>query len=183
MKTSTLNKIRSCDPCADGWAKLLKYLGKTAADDEPLSFITILESNGLDDALWCCRSAPEYNREWRLYAVWCARQVQHLMLDPRSIAAIDVAERYSNGVATDAELAAARIAARATEWAEVGAAHAALTAVLAAAWKEGASGAASEVARAVRAAERAAEWSARATGETRAAQIIKFREIISGETI
>jgi hypothetical protein len=43
--------------------------------------------------------------------VWCARQVQHLMTDQRSLAALDVAERHANGEATDEELAAARAAA------------------------------------------------------------------------
>ena len=52
MKT-TLNKIRKHSPCADGWQKLLTSLGKTKADDEPLSLLTILDSNGLDDAIWC----------------------------------------------------------------------------------------------------------------------------------
>ena len=50
MKT-TLNKIRKHSPCAQGWAKLLATLNKTKADDENVSFLTILESNGLDDAL------------------------------------------------------------------------------------------------------------------------------------
>jgi len=107
---TTLNKIRACSPCESGWTKLLKHLGKTSADDEPLPFSVILESNGLDDALWCCRAAPEYDREWRLFAVWCARQVQHLMIDKRSIEALDVAERFANGSATTQELAAARAA-------------------------------------------------------------------------
>ena len=47
----------------------------------------------------------------RLFAVWCARQVQHLMTDHRSIAALDVAERYANGEATREELDAALSAA------------------------------------------------------------------------
>jgi len=113
MITTTLTRIREHQPCADGWTKLLKHLGKTQADDEPLTFATILESNGLDDALWCCRAEPEYAREWRLYAVWCARRVQHLMTDSRSLAALDVAERYANGKATADDLAAAWAAARA----------------------------------------------------------------------
>ena len=104
MITTTLNRIRAHGPCAEGWARLLKHLGKTQADDEPLPFSVILESNGLDDALWCCRAEPQYAREWRLFAVWCARQVQHLMSDQRSIDALDVAERHANGQATDAEL-------------------------------------------------------------------------------
>jgi hypothetical protein len=113
MIYTTLNKIRGHSPCADGWQKLLKHLGKTQADDEPLGFDVILESNGLDDALWCCRAAPEYAKEWRLFAVFCARQVQHLMKDQRSIDALDVAERFANGLAANEELAAAWDAARA----------------------------------------------------------------------
>ena len=111
MITTTLNRIRAHKPCVEGWTKLLKHLGKTQADDEPLPFATILESNGLDDALWCCRAEPQYTKEWRLYAVWCARQVQHLMTDPRSLSALDVAERHANGQATEPELAAAWVAA------------------------------------------------------------------------
>ena len=103
MIHTTLNAIRAHDPCVEGWRKLLAHLGQTEADDEPLPFATIVKSNGLDDALWCCRAAPEHDREWRLFAVWCARQVQHLMTDPRSVAALDVAERYANGQASKEE--------------------------------------------------------------------------------
>ena len=117
MKT-TLNKIRKYEPCAAGWQKLLTYLGKAKADDEPLSIATILDSNGLDDALWCLRAVEGYDREIRLYAVWCARQVQHLMKDQRSLDALDVAEQYALGKATDAELAAVRDAAM-DAWAAV----------------------------------------------------------------
>ena len=109
--TTTLTRIRAHGPCKDGWEKLLKHLGKTRADDEPLPYATILKSNGLDDALWCCRAEPQYATEWRLFAVWCVRQVQYLMTDTRSINAIDVAERFANGLATDDELDAARVAA------------------------------------------------------------------------
>ena len=77
----------------------------------------------------------------RLFAVRCARRVQHLMTDPRSIAALDVAERHAKGVATDAELkaalaaagAAARAAERAEERAAWSAAGGAATTALAAA--------------------------------------------------
>ena len=47
----------------------------------------------------------------RLFAVRCARRVQHLMTDPRSIAALDVAERHARGEATDEEMKAASAAA------------------------------------------------------------------------
>ena len=142
MIYTTLNRIRAQGPCADGWSKLLAHLGKTKADDEPVSLLTILESNGLDDALWCLRAVEGHEKEMRLYAVWCARQVQHLMKDPRSLAALDVAERYANGQATDGELSAAwnaaRVAARDAAsdaaWAASDAAWAAWYAASAAAW-------------------------------------------------
>ena len=130
MKT-TLNQIRAKSPCQSGWIKLLAYLGKTKADDEPISIVTILDSNGLDDALWCLQAVKGREREIRLFGVWCARQVQHLMTDPRSIAALDVSERFANGNATKDELDAARDAAWGAAW---GARDAAKDAARDAAW-------------------------------------------------
>jgi len=117
MKT-TLNKIRDKSPCSEGWTKLLKSLNKTKADDEPVSIIQILDSNGLDDALWCLRAVSGRDREMRHYAVWCARQVEHLMTDQRSKDALNVAERFADGNATQTELDVAGDAA----WAAAGAA-------------------------------------------------------------
>lgn len=113
---TTLRKIRAAGPCGMrlddgkrvGYLKLRHYLGKGYGDDTPIDIATILDSNGLDDALWCLRAVDGRAREMRLYAVWCARQVQHLMADQRSINALDVAVRHANGTATDDELAAAR---------------------------------------------------------------------------
>ena len=39
--TTTLNAIRKASPCEKGWLKLLKHLGKTKADDEPLDLLTV----------------------------------------------------------------------------------------------------------------------------------------------
>jgi len=88
-------------------------LGKTKADDDPLDITTVLDNNGIEDALWCLRAVQGRDKEIRLYAVRCARQVQHLMTDPRSLAALDVAERFAIGAATKADLAAAKEAAEA----------------------------------------------------------------------
>ena len=115
---TTLRKIRACSPCPSGWTKLLGNLGKTKADDEPLAITTILDSNGLDDALWCLRAVDGHQREMRLYAVDCARSVQHLTNGLRSSTAIDTAERHAYGLATNEELGAARDAA----WESAGAA-------------------------------------------------------------
>lgn len=110
MTYVTLNAIRAHSPCEDVWKKLLAGLGKTAPDDEPLPLVRILEINGLNDAEWCLQ-AVEDPRKVRLYAVKCARRVQHLMTDERSIRALDVAEAWCRGEATDEELAAAGEAA------------------------------------------------------------------------
>ena len=132
MKT-TLNEIRKHNPCKSGWEKLLTYLGKTKADDEEISILAILDSNGLYDALWCLRAVEGRDREIRMFAVWCARQVQHLMTDKRSLDALDVAERYANGQASEDELKdawyAAEDAARAAAWSAESAAAAAWAAV------------------------------------------------------
>ena len=111
--TTTLNKIKQHDPCSDGWKKLLKHLGKTQADDEEFPMSIIIESNGLYDCLWALRSRPDLSNLWKLFAVKCARQVEHLMTDDRSINALNVAERHAQGKATDDELSAAYAAARA----------------------------------------------------------------------
>jgi hypothetical protein len=156
MICTTLNKIRAHNPCGSGWSKLLKHLGKTQSDDEALPLSVIVASNGLDDALWALRTLPEHNNLWRHYAVWCARQVQHLMTDRRSLAALDVAERHAIGEATDEELAAAwdvARAARAAAWAAGDVARAAGDAAWAA---RDAAWAAWDVARAARAAAWAA---------------------------
>lgn len=157
MKT-TLNAIRAHGPCHSGWRRLLAHLGKTKADDEPLSIRTVLESNGLDDALWCLRAVPGYEREKRLLAVRFARDVQHLMTDSRSLQALEVAERFANGDASweelnaayDAAWAAARDAARAAAGA---AAWAAALAAAGSAAYDAAWAAAYDVARAAREAK------------------------------
>lgn len=134
---TTLNAIRSHNPCTKGWKKLLANLGKIKADDEPLSILDVLNSNGLDDALWCLRAVEGHDREIMLYGVWCARQVQHLMTNPRSVAALDVAERFANGAATRDELVSAWAAAGdagAAAWAAWAAARAAAWAAARAAW-------------------------------------------------
>lgn len=115
--TTTLNRIRAHGPCADGWEKLLAHLGKTKADDDPLPYAVIARANGIDDALWACRADPDQWKTWRLFAVWCGRQIEHLMPDERSREALTVAERHANGLATDDELAAARASARDAAWA------------------------------------------------------------------
>jgi hypothetical protein len=124
MKT-TLTKIKQHTPCTEGWAKLLLFLNKTEADDEELLIKTILESNGVKDAIWALRAVEGYDREIRLMACDFAESVVHLANDDRAVNTIAVSRKYANGEATLEELdtacaAAARAAACAAAWAAAG---------------------------------------------------------------
>jgi len=125
MITTTLNRIKAHSPCKEGWEKLLKHLGKTKADDDSLAFLTILESNGLDDALWCCQAEPDQEKVWRKFVCRVVREtplhdgrkVWNLLTDERSRTAVEVAELYIEDKATSGELRGAAWAARAAAWA------------------------------------------------------------------
>ena len=74
QSTTTLNRIRAAGFCESGWRKLLAHLGKTAADDEPLALLTVLDSNGLDDVLWVLSYAMPDDRLARHFQAWCEEQ-------------------------------------------------------------------------------------------------------------
>ena len=130
----TLKDLREKSACFYGYNRLVLSLqGKEFSEkyQDRESYIKcshnglipieyILSSNGIDDALWALRCVKDADRDLRLFAVWCARQVQHLMNDERSINALDVSERFANGQASeserDAAVDAARAAARAAAW-------------------------------------------------------------------
>ena len=128
--TVTLAALRKEGACISGYNKVVRAVqGREFSDGDhgretyirfahkdPIPLILIVESNGLDDALWALRCVHDCDRDARLFAVWCARQVQHLMTDARSTAALDVAEAFANGRTSEDELAAARAAAREAAW-------------------------------------------------------------------
>ena len=110
---TTLNEIRAHAPCKEGWEKLLAHLGKTKADDEPLALLTIIESNGFDDALWCLR-AKSLGRLSRHFQAWCAEQVLHHFEAerPADIRVRDQIAMLRNDSATESERDAAQDAAQ-----------------------------------------------------------------------
>lgn len=128
--TTTLAALRKAGACLVGYNKVVRAIqGRPFTSEDsmrnsyirfkhegPISLLSILDSNGFDDALWALRCVPEVDRDARLYAVSCARQVQSLMTDPRSVEALKVVERFANGEATQEELDVARDAARDAAW-------------------------------------------------------------------
>ena len=157
--TTTLNAIRKASPCENGWLKLLKHLGKTKADDEPLDLLTVLDSNGLDDALWVMSYAKPDDRLARHFQAWCAEQVLPIFEAecPNDRRVRDQIAMLRNDDATYEERAAARAAARTAAW---GAAWgAARTAARTAAW--------ATVWDAARTAARAAAWAAARNAQER----------------
>ncbi len=140
-----LKSINACDPaCKWQEGKDLETVWNTCERGDWMIWLLVNSENEVTD------------RELRLIAVKCARQVQHLMKDERSINALDVAERFANGEATQEELNAAWEAARAAGDAAWAAAwEAAGDAAWAAAWAA-ARDAARDAARAARDAARAA---------------------------
>ncbi|MFU2053320.1 hypothetical protein [Bordetella hinzii] len=122
----TLADLRREGACFSGYNKVVRAIqGREFTDDDgeresyirfrhdaPIALTAILKSNGLDDALWALRCVRGVDRDARLFAVWCARQVEHLMTDQRSKNSLAVAERFAKGEATEAERAAAWAAAR-----------------------------------------------------------------------
>ena len=80
----------------------------------------------VDWLLWITNKVGQRpdDRTLRLFAIWCARNTPlgdgrvtgDLLTDPRSLAALEVAERYAHGQATAEELSAAEDAAWAAAW-------------------------------------------------------------------
>lgn len=158
---TTLNRIRQHKPCTDGWETLLKYLGKTSPDDEPLHLLTILDSNGFDHALWCFRAVEGFDKEKLLLGIGYAREVQHLM-PANSKKALKVFQRYANGLATQEEFdEAAAQAVYAAAWAAGADVAAWFAAAAARAARAARAAGAADAARAASAARDAA-WAARA---------------------
>ena len=116
QSTTTLSRIREALPCREGWEKLLAHLGKTKADDEPLQLMTVLDSNGLDDALWVLSYAMPDDRLARHFQAWCAEEVLHIFEAerPNDMRVRDQIAMLRNDETTVAARAAARDAAWAT---------------------------------------------------------------------
>jgi hypothetical protein len=121
--TTSLNRIRACNPCASGWRKLLTSVGATYDPDAPINLLRILDSNGVADCLWALQ-ATEQNCDViaRLMAADFAESVLPIFErqypgDARPRAAIQAARDFALGRISAAARAAAEAAAKAAAWA------------------------------------------------------------------
>ena len=118
MLATTLSDIKKCKPNAGLWNKLLFGLGVMKADKKPLPLEKILDTSGLLHALWALQAVKGHDRAIRLYACYCAKSVLHIWEqefpdDDRPRKAIETAEHFALGRATEEELGFAENAARA----------------------------------------------------------------------
>ena len=104
LKTLTWDDFKQYNPCYDPDERYGDWQG---------TIIDLLNRDDIpaQDRIWAACHILD-DKTLRLFAVYCARDVQHLMNDERSLNALNVAEKYAIGQATDNELAAAEAAAR-----------------------------------------------------------------------
>jgi len=108
------------EACSEGREWGMEYAGMASIWDN---------GDNPEYVLWIAtREGVLSDKELRLFACWCVRQVWHLLTDVRSRNAVEVAERYVDGNASAEEWAAAWAAAREA------ASNAAREAARAAAW-------------------------------------------------
>ena len=111
LPTLTLTIIRSWNPCYDP----VKWYPESWSG----TTLTILEDKRIpaSERIWCVlrKEAGIDDKTLRLFACWCAREALKLIpekeIDPRSVKAIDVAEKFAVGKATEKQLEAAWAAA------------------------------------------------------------------------
>ena len=134
LHTLTWDDFKPFDPCYDPKERYGDFSG---------TILDILKDHRIPakDRIWAatCKGVLD-DKTLRLFACKCVREVWHLLTDERSRKAVEVAELYAVGEATDEELAAAWDAAMAATWAAARAAawatarDAARAAAWAAAW-------------------------------------------------
>ena len=136
METKINNKlIRSFSPCYDP-----KSIGIPDSESLPIKewickYKDLVKSK--NDIIWLiCRKEFMSDRDLRLFAVWCARESFKLQnnVDQRSIDAVNIAEKFANGFATNLELESAWSAAESAWSTAESAESAAWSAAKSAAW-------------------------------------------------
>lgn len=114
LATTTLRAIRHCGPSPSDWESLLRQLGKTEEDDQPLTLKWIKENLGLYFAIWCVRAVPQADDQARLLLVWYAQQWSDALTNRAATPFLALATRFAMGEAGRDEMREAR-----TAWADL----------------------------------------------------------------
>src|SRR3990167_11449555 len=115
--TTTFELLRKADACTEGYRTLAKHLGGVTryGADTPIDLLTILDSNGLQDTLWCLRATHQEADALtvaKLFAIDCAERALPIFEakhpnDQRPRQAIQAAKDYMAGKITRQALRAA----------------------------------------------------------------------------
>ena len=114
--TTTFRRLRSAGACTERY-KFLRAALKGVKDTEPINLLTILRTNGLDDALWALSATSKNcDKVARLMAADFAEEVLPIWTrkysrDKRPELAIKAARDSAHGRISVEELDAARAAA------------------------------------------------------------------------
>ena len=126
MLHTTFSRLFGAGACTIGYRRLARSLGgiRVYGKDAPIPLSHIVESNGLQDALWCLRAVvpgeeAEALRVSRLLALECAERVlpvyeRQYPNDPRVRDCLAITHRFLTGDATKEELRLARRASDAS---------------------------------------------------------------------
>ena len=115
--TTTFALLREASACKPRYTFLRESLSREEyADDTPINLLTILETNGLEDALWALSATAENcEKVARFMAADFAEQVlpiwEKYSKDKRPELAIKASRDFANGLITDQAWDAARDAA------------------------------------------------------------------------
>lgn len=119
--TTTFKKLHEAGACKSRYTFLREAL-PNVTDDESINLLTILETNGLDDALWALRATEQNcDRVARLMAADFAEQVipiwqKYSATNNRPQLAIKAARDFAKGLITEEQLSAESAAAWSASW-------------------------------------------------------------------
>lgn len=71
MAHTTLAKIYSVNDCKRGWEVLLKYLGKSDMDDEPIPMRKLVDAVGIMGAIKMLKTIDGMDDEKQSFMRWC----------------------------------------------------------------------------------------------------------------
>lgn len=102
---TSLNEIRSFNPCSEGWKDILRGQGKTEADNILFPLVDCLESNSISDVCWLLGKRRGEIEIVVKFAKDCADSVAHFK-NAASASAYARAAAYAAASAYDAAYAA-----------------------------------------------------------------------------